>query len=81
MPDPKSRLFTNKDEAVVDDNASTDDSVEDEEQYDGYAEVEKMEVIILHYITSTISPIFSKKKQILFFPFHEVTFVGVVLPL
>ena len=53
MPDPKSRHFMNKDEAVVDDNASTDDSVEEEEQYDGYADVEKMEVIfssIFYYI-------------------------------
>ena len=56
MNNPKTLHFISREEALLDDNdnASTDNSVEEEDQYDGYADVQKMEVIALHSVMLSI---------------------------
>ena len=53
---PKTLHFISREEALIDDNdnASTDNSEEEEDQYDGYADVQKMEVLPQHSVMLSI---------------------------
>ena len=53
------------------DNASTDNSEEEEDQYDGYADVQKMEVISLH---SVMLSILYTLNDVLLYSIHCIMF-------